>query len=295
MKIFDCIQFFDENMMLDLRLNILNEHVDYFVIVENLFMHSGKKKNQNFNINNFKKFKKKIIYILVDELPKDLFDIKKYSGTEKTNRIIDNTLKIEHNQRNKILNGLKLADQNDLILISDVDEIPKLEEIRAKIKNKIILFRQRMFYYKFNLMYKGLAWSGTKAVKKKDLISPQWLRDVKDRKYSIWRLDILFNKMKYNNIQFIEDGGWHFTNFRTPKELELKLNNFGHHTEYKESGLNIKDIENMINENKAIYDYQADMRTNKWSGKQRLEKVNEDYLPEYVIKNKEIYKDWFVK
>ena len=61
MKIFDCIQFFDENMMLDLRLNILNEHVDYFVIVENLFMHSGKKKNQNFNTNNFKKFKKKII------------------------------------------------------------------------------------------------------------------------------------------------------------------------------------------------------------------------------------------
>ena len=104
---------------------------------------------------------------MVDELPKDLFDIEKYSGTEKTNRIIDNTLKIEHNQRNKILNGLKLADQNDLILISDVDEIPKLEEIRTKIKNKIILFRQRMFYYKFNLMYKGLAWSGTKAVKKK--------------------------------------------------------------------------------------------------------------------------------
>ena len=53
--------------------------------------------------------------------------------------------------------------------------------------------------------------------------------------------------------------------------------------------------ENMINKNKAIYDYQADMRTNKWSGKQSLEKVNEDYLPEYVIKNKEIYKDWFVK
>jgi len=51
----------------------------------------------------------------------------------------------------------------------------------------------------------------------------------------------------------------------------------------------------MINKNKAIYDYQADMRTNKWSGKQSLEKVNEDYLPEYVIKNKEIYKDWFVK
>ena len=69
MKIYDCFQFFDENMMLDLRLNILDKHVHKFVIVENLFLHSGQKKRQNFDIKNFKKFKDKIIYILVDELP----------------------------------------------------------------------------------------------------------------------------------------------------------------------------------------------------------------------------------
>jgi len=60
MKIFDCFQYFDEDMMLDLRLHVLNKYVDKFVIVENLFMHSGKKKKQNFNIQNFKKFENKI-------------------------------------------------------------------------------------------------------------------------------------------------------------------------------------------------------------------------------------------
>ena len=59
MKIFDCFQYFDEDMILDLRLNILDRYVDHFIIVENLFMHSGKKKKKNFDINKFKKFKKK--------------------------------------------------------------------------------------------------------------------------------------------------------------------------------------------------------------------------------------------
>lgn len=294
MKIFDCFQFFDENMMLDIRLNILNEHVDYFVIVENLYMHSGKRKKQNFDIKNFTKFKDKIIYVLVDKLPNDLFDISKFSEPNKTNRTIDNTLKIEHNQRNKILDGLKNANDEDLILISDVDEIPKLENIKNKIKNKIIMFRQQLYYYKFNLVYKGVIWSGTKGVKKKDLISPQWLRDIKDRKYSIWRFDIIFNKMKYNNIQFIDDGGWHFTNFKSPEELEIKLNNFGHHAEFKESGRDIKFIEKMIKENRAIYDYKADMKNDKWLGEKKLEKIGTDRLPEYIKANKDIYKNWFI-
>ena len=136
MKIFDCFQFFDEDMMLELRLNSLYDYVDQFVIVENLYMHSGKKKNQNFDIKKYKKFENKIKYILVDKLPEDLFDINKFSGSEKTNKIIDNTLKIEHNQRNKILEGLDNADKNDLILVSDVDEIPKLEGIKKKLIKK---------------------------------------------------------------------------------------------------------------------------------------------------------------
>ena len=98
MKIFDCFQYFDENMMLDLRLNILNKFVDHFVIVENLYMHNGKKKKKNFNINNFEKFKDKIEYILLDELPNDLHEINGDSGKKEHSKIIDNALKIEKKQ-----------------------------------------------------------------------------------------------------------------------------------------------------------------------------------------------------
>ena len=120
MKIFDCFQFFDENMMLDLRLNILNEYVHKFVIVENSYMHSGKKKEPVFNINNFSKFKDKIIYILVDKLPKGMYDINKISEEEMGNRIIDNTLLVEHAQRNSITKGLADAAEDDLIIISSL-------------------------------------------------------------------------------------------------------------------------------------------------------------------------------
>ncbi len=293
MKIFDCFQYFDEDMMLDLRLHVLDQYVDKFVIVENLYMHSGKKKSKNFDIKKFLKFEDKIKYILIDELPKNLVALDDLNGSIRTNTLIDNTLKIEHNQRNKILDGLNDADKNDLILISDVDEIPKLKNIKHKIKNKIICFNQKMFCYKFNLSFDKLDWIGTKATLKKNLLSPQWLRDVKHRKYPIWRLDILFNKMKYNNIQFIDDGGWHFTNFRTPKELEMKLNNFGHHAEFIESGLKLNDLEKMIKENRAVYDYGADMRKNKWSGEMKLKKCDHSQLPEHVKSNIAKYKDWF--
>ena len=173
MKIFDCFQFFDEDMMLDLRLNILNEYVHKFIIVENTFMHSGKRKNPVFNINNFTKFKDKIIYILVDTLPDNLYDISKIQDSEKGNRIIDNTLMIEHRQRNFILKGLNEAHENDLIVISDVDEIPNFNSIDLnKINKKIIHFKQKMFYYKFNLKYSSLPWFGSRAcLKKKSYIS----------------------------------------------------------------------------------------------------------------------------
>ncbi len=293
MKIFDCFQFFDEDMMLDLRLNILDKYVDKFVIVENLFMHSGKKKKQNFRIEKYKKFEKKIEYILVDKLPENLVDISSVPKKQKTNTVIDNTLKIEHNQRNKISEGLKDASDDDLVLISDVDEIPKLKDIKNKINKKIICFNQKMFCYKFNLAFENTRWIGTKAVLKKNLLNAQWLRDVKDRQYPLWRIDILFDKMKYNNIQFINDGGWHFTNLRTPEQLEIKLKNFGHHAEYLESGLSITDLEKMIKENRAVYNYFADMKKNKWSGEVKLKKTDLSEMPQFLQLNYDKFKNWF--
>jgi len=294
MKIFDCFQFFDENMMLNLRLNILNQHVHKFIIVENAYMHSGKKKDPVFDIQNFTKFKDKIIYILVDRLPEGLYDIDKIKNVHDVgNRIIDNTLKIEHVQRNTITQGLSEAEDEDLVIISDVDEIPNLEEVDfKKIKKKIIHFKQKMFYYKFNLKYGSIPWFGSRACLKKNLISPQWLRDTKSRKYPFWRIDTFFSKSKYNNIEYIENGGWHFVNIKSPEEIEKKLKNFGHHWEYQVSGLNLKDIRNMVKNKTAVYDYHADMKESKWSGQEKLTKCELAELPKFLNLNGKIYSDW---
>ena len=165
MKIFDCFMYFDEEIVLDLRLNSLNHYVDYFVIVESTFTHKGEERDLKFNHKKFEKFKDKIIYLVNDKQPKEVEQIDSINddGTYITNAVLR-----ENGQRNFISSGLTMAQQDDLILISDVDEIPNLENIKlSDLKKKIILFRQNMFYYKFNLISPGISWIGTKACKKK--------------------------------------------------------------------------------------------------------------------------------
>ena len=149
-----------------------------------------------------------------------------------------------------------------------------------------------MFYYKFNLKYGSIPWFGSRACRKKNLISPQWLRDTKSKKYPLWRLDIFFSKAKYNSIDYVENGGWHFVNIKSPEEIEKKLKNFGHHWEYQLSGLNLDDIKNMVNNKRAVYDYHADMKSSKWSGKEKLTKCELSELPNYLKKNRHHYSGW---
>ena len=175
MKIFDCFMYFDEEVVLDLRLNTLNEYVDHFVIVESKFTHRGDKRHLKFNHEKFKKFKDKIIYLVYDEEPPKVRKIKsEYSVADKSGLYILNAAYRENAQRNYIKKGLDEAHDNDLILISDVDEIPNLLNISFdKINEKIILFKQDMFYYKFNLYLPDLIWTGTKGCRKKYLIYQQ--------------------------------------------------------------------------------------------------------------------------
>ena len=286
--------FFDEEMLLDLRLNVLDKYVDKFVITEASYMHSGKPKKLNFNINKFHKFKDKIIYKVIDEQPKNIIPVKP-DDDERTKevKLINNSNKREHFQREMIINCIKEAANDDYIIISDVDEIPNLNNINfEKNKKRLICFKQKMFYYKFNLLYEKIVWHGSRACKKKYLISPQWLRDTKSKKYPIWRFDIFFSKSKYNSIDYVENGGWHFVNIKTPEEIEKKLKNFGHHWEYQVSGLNLKDIKNMVNNKRAVYDYHADMKSSKWSGEEKLSKCDFSELPTYLRNNKERYSRW---
>ena len=294
MKIFDCFMYFDENMILDLRLNTLNDYVDYFVIVESAFNHKGDKRSLKFDIKKFEKFKEKIIYLVKSDEPSDLNKINKNDDDiTKGSKHIFNAAKRENGQRNFISEGLKNAEANDLIMISDVDEIPNLESLDFNnINEKIILFNQRMFYYKFNLKLPHFVWTGTKACRKKNLINPQWLRNVKDKKFSFFRIDTLFSNNKYINVKIIKDGGWHFTNIKKADEIQIKLKSYLHHVEYEVSPYTVNEIENLIKNKKAIYNLHADKRDKKFKEGKKLEQVELATLPEYIQNNSEIYKDW---
>ena len=194
MKIFDCFMYFDEDIVLDVRLNYLDDYVDKFVIVEAKYNHKGEKRIPKFDIENFHKFKDKIIYLLVDQEAPLLEKINSFDSNEKkSGKHIMNALKRENFQRNSIADGLSDATDKDWIIISDLDEIPNLKDNNLKnIEAPIVFFKQLMMYYKFNLILKNYPWIGSKACKKKDLRSPQWLRNIKDRAYSWWRLDTFF-------------------------------------------------------------------------------------------------------
>jgi len=293
MKIFDCTMFFDENMMYGLRLNLLNDYVDKFVVVESLYTHRGNKKKQNFNIEDYKKFKDKIIYILIDEEPNDLYEINDEKDNEGLKRL--NTLKRIKLQYNSLEKGIKDADLDDLIILSDCDEIPNLKNIKENINNDIVVFKQRLYYFKFNYLYKNYDWFGSKACKKKLLKTFEWLRYVKSKRYGFWRIDTMFSDTKYKNIKIIEDGGWHFTKIKKPEDIFYTLSNFGEYNEFVTSGLTADDFRNFITKGELPYDHAADKKSSvkeKFSNIIKLEK-NSDHLPEFLIKNKEKYKNWF--
>ena len=286
--------YFDEEVVLDVRLNALNNYVDYFVVVESKFTHRGDKRDLKFNHEKFKKFENKIIYLVYDEESSEVEEIKpEYNEADKSGHYILNAAYRENGQRNYIYEGLSKADDNDLILISDVDEIPNLSTIDIKnIKQKIILFKQDMFYYKFNLTIPHFKWTGTKACRKKDLIGPQWLRNVKDRKYQWFRFDTFFSNTKYTSIKIIDDGGWHFSNIKNATQIELKLKSYLHHREFDLKPLSKKEIEGIIKEKKAIYDLKVDKTVNKVGNGSKLHKFEMKKMPQYIQENETIYKEW---
>ncbi len=266
--IFDCFSYLDEDLLLEIRLNILNDHVDYFVIVEGNKTWQNNPKKLKFDIDKFDKFKKKIIYVPVEDLP---------GGPDPYLR--------ENFQRNCILRGLNNSSENDLIVVSDLDEIPNPNEVKSfNSKLKYAAFRQRHFYYKFNLQSeKNPYWIGSRICVKKFLKSPQWLRQLKFKKRPFWRID----KIKLNNI--IEDGGWHFCNLKNPEELLYKYKNLCEtkdpihfKEEISQEHLSIAAIKNKILNSKDVI-----------GRNDSFKKVAFDSsFPEYIIKNQLKYKKW---
>ena len=270
MKIYDCFSYLDEDLLLDLRLNILNDHVDYFVIVEGNKTWQNNPKKFKFKLDNFKKFKDKIIYIPVSDLPDG-----------------QNPYLRENYQRNSILRGLKDSTDDDFIIISDLDEIPNPEQlINFKKELRYAVFKQMHFYYKLNLQsQKNLYWYGSRICVKKYLKSPQWLRELKFKKRPFWR----FDKFRLNNI--IENGGWHFCNLKSPKDLLYKYRNLCETNDpfvFKEKidprYLNEQEIELRINKGLDII-----------GRSEKYEKIDiSKKYPKYILENINQYKNWIV-
>ena len=268
--IYDCFSYLDEDLLLNLRLNILNQYVDYFVIVEGNRTWQNNSKELKFDIKKYEKFKDKIIYIKVTDLP---------DGRDPYLR--------ENHQRNSILKGLINSKDQDIIIISDLDEIPNPEVFKNfKKEMRFAVFKQKHFYYKFNLQSKNNPyWLGSRICLKKYLISPQWLRDLKFKKRPFWRLD----KFRLNNI--IENGGWHFCNLKKPESLLYKYKNLCEtddpiHFKEKidEKYLNIEEIKKRINEGQDII-----------GRKDNFIKVNLDNsFPKFLINNQSIYSVWLI-
>ena len=149
-----------------------------------------------------------------------------------------------------------------------------------------------MFYYKFNLCSKSVIWTGTKGCKKKHLKSPQWLRNIKDRSYPKWRIDVIFSKNKYSDIKFIDEGGWHFSYIKSPEDIEKKLKSYAHHREYDLNSLGIQKIKNKIQNKESIYDLNVDMRKSKFEGGQKLSVLETNELPIYIQNNLDKFKQW---
>ena len=269
MAIYDCFQFFDEEHILDLRLNILNESVNFFVIVESTSDHQGKAKELNFNVNNFKKFKDKIIYIVVDDTAEKIK--KKHFWGESL---------VEQHQRNSIMRGLKNCVENDLIILSDVDEIPDLTKLNLfNKKNRYAVFSQKKFDYKLNLLNETEgSWHGSKICLKKNLKSPQWLRNLKFKKYPFWRID------KIKDLQIIENGGWHFSYLQSPESILKKIKSFSHGERNKPEFANVKNIEEKIKMEENIFDL---------GFKYRKVEIDQSF-PKYILQNKEKLKKWII-
>jgi len=268
MAIYDCFQFFNEEDVLDIRLNTLSPFVDYFIITESIYDHQGNIRELTFNKKKFEKFNNKINYIIVKDLPDSI--IKEHQGGHSL---------IEQYQRNSIMKGLEKSNSEDLIIISDVDEIPDLRKLSLYNKRNYAVFSQKMFNFKINLMnITESNWHGSRMCLKKNLISPQWLRGIKFKKYPFWRID------KIRNLQIIDNGGWHFSYLQKVDLIIKKIKSFSHGEFNNPSIIN----ENLINEkiNKGIDIFDRNIKYQKVA--------IDSSFPEYISNNIEKFQKWII-
>jgi len=265
-KIFDCITFFDENFLVNSRFEILNDVVDYFVIVESKFDHQGEKKKLNFKLLN-NKFKNKIRYLIHDDV----------------NLVKNKNWEAEKLQREKLFSGIADATKEDIILYSDSDEIPNPDLLRnLNFKKKYIIFMQKFYVYKLNIYNRyETPFEGTRAWKKKNLKSFSHLR----KKIIKKNLNKPFWKFYYEkNIEIKDNGGWHFNNLYTIEKISKKIKASPHQE------FNLPKYYNEQNIKKNIFELRDLYNRNHQYEKVKLDRS----YPNFFLENKDKIKDYIL-
>lgn len=273
-KILDCIPFYQGNLLFELRLKTLNHLVDKFVVCEATKTHSGSKKDLCFDLNRFKKITDKIEYIVVDDMP-------------ERSKLSNEKYPLYNYQINMLSKGLSEAKENDLIIVSDEDEIPNPISIKNFNYNKYKfgIFMQKIFYYKLNIQNKSEAngdmWPGSRICLKKHLKKFSWFRALKMKnKYApFWKF------WKEKNIDLINNGGWHFTYLMSCEKIAEKIKSSEHSEFNNETFTNVEKIKNRVKKLIDPFDRGHDL--------QKVEVDNS--FPNEIINNQDYYKEWIVK
>jgi beta-1,4-mannosyl-glycoprotein beta-1,4-N-acetylglucosaminyltransferase len=286
-KIYDCFYFFNELDLLEIRLNILNDYVDYFVLLESSTTFTGlpKKMNYSENIQRFEKFKHKIIYYQVNWSPKSFQELETLLEDEKTNELIKdivrrtlNTRNIpkeypnsqwitEYYQKESLMIVLSELNDKDIVYISDVDEIWNPTKMIVNPGKKIFIFKQIPYIYFLNNRSNEFwhQWTGTIACE-----------------FSTLKKHGINESRTHNRITryVINNGGWHFS-FQGGKKIILeKMKAYSH--------LEIGSDEKQAQLQELLH-HRIHLKNSSIQFK-----VDNEGLPEFVLSNKSKYSNMFL-
>lgn len=244
MKIYDCFTFFNELDLLEIRLSILDKVVDHFVIIESNYSHSGKQKKYNFleSKQRYEKWENKIIYYPIKQSIDGLAFEEKISAYNPTST----AWILENDQRDAIKNINYLLENDDIILVSDLDEIPNPKVIKnLKLENEPFSLEMLLHYYFLNCQNIGDSrwWSGTVITNGKlfKQTTPQTLRNNRD------------------NYKKIKNAGWHFSYLGGVEKIKHKIQSFAHQEYNKEEFLNDEELLNFVINGKDIFNRQGEI------------------------------------
>jgi beta-1,4-mannosyl-glycoprotein beta-1,4-N-acetylglucosaminyltransferase len=274
-KIYDCFAYYDEDMLLEIRLHMLYEYVDYFVIVESTHTFTGIIKPLNFKRERFSQFQDKIRYIVHE--PTQLYPC---------------AWENEMHNKNAVLKGLGDAKPYDLIIFSDVDEIPNPTAI-AQYKPWYLYacFSQLMFNYHLNNLVcdtSGLprSWEFAKVTTYRHLISffktPQNLRNYQKKRTFFGHIENIHRKLRR---QVIAKGGWHFSWVMSAERIQKKMNSLSH------TDMNTSEFNNLEHIQQAI-----EKKVDIWNRSRKLIAVplTREYLPAYIVDNVNHYQAYLI-